>query len=79
MMSSEIGERVERSVTASNRWWAVVAADDCLFICADKQRNLKLLQGESIFASRESDETVGGLAQLGWQGGWVVICSHAHL
>ena len=32
MMSSEIGESLERSVRASKRWCALMVADDSLFI-----------------------------------------------
>ena len=37
MMSSEIGERPARLVAASRRWWAFMAAVECLFIVAGSE------------------------------------------
>ena len=59
MTSSETGESFERSVAASRRWWALMEAEDCLFIVIKAKRALKTA-AESLYDCFLENKGMGG-------------------
>ena len=63
--SSETGESFERSVAASRRWWALMEAEDCLFIVIKAKRALKTAV-ESFYDCFFGKQRNGGLSSWSW-------------